>query len=189
MSKIGSSRLAHSACIIGTFCFIQTGLAQNDTVPVSHKGVIDGGGMPPKNSEKHSKSTSKHSAGLTVSSTGDMTNSKNINVNGPVHMEAGKSITNGTPSAPASIKASGSVTLNAPIIHNSGTITSGSGNVIINTTNLVNSGSISAPAGSIDVSAPPGGMVSIDNTQGAMTSKSKTMKGGTIKANKFSLEK
>jgi hypothetical protein len=115
-------------------------------------------------------------SGLSISSPGEISNTKSVDVNGAINMNAGKSIINGTSTAPASIKASSSVTLNAPTIHNSGTITAGSGNVNISTTNLINSGSITAKSGDVNISNHSGNSLSVNNANGSITGKTVTFK-------------
>ena len=119
--------------------------------------------------------------GLTTSSTGAIKNTKTINVKGPVDMESKDSITNGTPSKPATIKSSGSVNLKAPGIYNSGTIKAGGG-ININTNNLVNSGTIAAPSGDLTIKSTGDKPLNLDNTNGSMTGKSVTIssEGGPV---------
>lgn len=167
------SLLCVGVCILPTLA--------NGNESTTHKGVIAGGSMQSKDSKKQTD-------GLTVATPGEITNTRAINSKGTVSLTSGKSITNGSESAPASIQGS-AVNLNAPVIRNTGTISAGSGNVIMNTSNLVNSGSISAPKGKIEVTAAPGGKVSIDNTKGTMEAKSQSFKGGTLKTDKFTLGK
>ncbi|MDR3614692.1 MAG: hypothetical protein P4L53_14120 [Candidatus Obscuribacterales bacterium] len=144
-----------------------------------HSNVVNGGIVKSNKVSKQSGSPEKgtqHASGLSISSPGDISNTKSIEVTGSVNLNAGRSIKNGSPTAPANIHASSSVTLNAPTIHNSGRITAGSGNVNISTTNLVNSGSITAKSGDINISNHSGSLLLIDNTNGSITGKTVTLK-------------
>jgi hypothetical protein len=136
-------------------------------VIVKSDKVLNQPGMPQRKDQ--------HSKGLSISSPGDISTTKMVNVNGSVNMNAGKSITVGSPTSPAGIKASSSVNLNAPTIHNPGTISAG-GNVNISTTNLINAGSITAKSGDVNISNHSGNSLLIDNSHGSITGKTVTLR-------------
>jgi len=141
----------------------------------------------PNQPESPQKKT-QHVGGLSISSSSDILNTKSVDVNGSVNMNAGKSITNGSLTVPASIKASSSVTFNAPTIHNSGTISAGSGNVNISTSNLINSGSITAKSGDVNISNHSANSLFINNANGSITGKTVTFTVNDSDKSKNSLD-